>query len=519
MSDEAIDVTTKVEPSVECASEDRNFRRWWSQAGKIITYQNPVTNQIFDDISVGWWYVNGVRSGVRRGTFLARSAANDRQYLEPHRGKWRVTVSVPIGLREKLGTRLKHPLGTDSLAMANAMKWPIVHEFKAQIAQAAGSGTDLRAVAEEFRRQRKTAKSDAEADEVETGISITIDALLGREVGTEVDPYSGEETPIYSLDKLKQVETFKRVLDGNATPLDEPHKLYMCQLTVKPRTKSDDRRAIALLQRWCGEREVPPYLQSFPTRKSAVAFVDDLQRLEPTLSPVTLNKYVNRLSRYWQWLEKREEVPSDIWKGLALPVPVQSHDEKERPFTEEEMKKLLRGNATPAMHDLMRIAALTGCRLDPIVCLRVQDCANGTFLFKPQKKEKAARLCPIHSDLMEIVERRTSNKNPEDPIFPEWPGLKSGAIRERSTKTSNAFTAYRRKVGVADERDGRRRSLVNFHSFRRWFVTEAERADQPEHLIAAVVGHKRDGMTLGLYSAGPKLEQARRVVEAVKLPL
>ena len=40
-----------------------------------------------------------------------------------------------------------------------------------------------------------------------------------------------------------------------------------------------------------------------------------------------------------------------------------------------------------------------------------------------------------------------------------------------------------------------------------------------EHIIAVVVGHKRTGMTLGRYSGGPLLEQARRrCVEAVRLP-
>ena len=55
---------------------------------------------------------------------------------------------------------------------------------------------------------------------------------------------------------------------------------------------------------------------------------------------------------------------------------------------------------------------------------------------------------------------------------------------------------------------GHRRSLVNFHSFRRCFITKAEQADQMEHIIAVVVGHKRTGMTLGRYSGGPLLEQA-----------
>ena len=452
---------------------------------------------------------------------MARSAANDKQYLELHRGKWRVTVAVPKSLHGRLGTRLKHPLNTDSLSIANQLKWPIVHEMKATIAQASGSSTDLRAIAEEFRRQRQRAQSDEEAEEVETAISVTLDTLLGRDVGIEVDPRTGEESPRYAPERLKEAAEFSKIVSGKATPVDQLHAQYMAQLMVKPRTKSDDVRAMALLKRWCDQEQVDPYLQSFPTKRTAVAFMDGLQALEPSLSPVTLNKYLHRLSRYWQWLEKREEVASNVWQGLTLPVPQRQHDDLERPFTDDEMRKLLSGNASQAMHDVMRIAALTGCRLDPIVCLRVADCRDdGVFIFKPQKKENGPRVCPIHSDLVEIIARRKEGKQPDDPLFPEWPGPKNPAsTRERSFKTSNQFTDYRRSVGVADEQDGRRRSLVNFHSFRRWFITKAEQADQPESIIAAVVGHKRQGMTLGVYSAGPKVEQARRCVEAVKLPV
>ena len=85
-------------------------------------------------------------------------------------------------------------------------------------------------------------------------------------------------------------------------------------------------------------------------------------------------------------------------------------------------------------------------------------------------------------------------------------------------RASNEFTEYRRSVGVEEVVPGRRRSLVNFHSFRRDFITKAEQADQMEHIIAVVVGRKRTGMTLGRYSGGPLLEQAGRCVEAVRLP-
>lgn len=453
---------------------------------------------------------------------MARSSANDRQYLEQHRGKWRVTMAVPKALQTKLGTRLKHPLNTDSLTIANQLKWPVVNEMRARISEAAGEGgsNNLRAIAEEFRRQLQKAATEDEADEIQTGISATIDTILGLEMGVEIDPATGAEEPVFAPAKVKQAQEFAKIVAGKATPIERFHAAYMAQLMVKPRTKGDDERAVKLLLRWCDQNDVNPYLQSFPTKKIAVRFVDDLQSLEPTLSPVTLNKYVNRLSRYWQWLEKREEVPSDVWRGLALTAPPVAHDEKERPFTDEEMVRLLTGETTQAMHDLMRIAALTGCRLDPIVCLRVKDCReDGVFVFKPQKKEKTERLCPIHSGLAEIVARRKKGKSPDDPFFPEWPGPKDPtSLRERSFKTSNQFTAYARSIGVREELQGRRRSLVNFHSFRRWFITQAERAGQPESIISVVVGHKRQGMTLGVYSAGPAIEQARACVEAVKIP-
>jgi len=98
------------------------------------------------------------------------------------------------------------------------------------------------------------------------------------------------------------------------------------------------------------------------------------------------------------------------------------------------------------------------------------------------------------------------------------PAPQANSEREESFKAFNAFTTYRRGVGVDEVIPGKRRSLVNFHSFWRWFITKTEQADQPESIIAVVVGHKSQGMTLGRYSAGPLIEQARGCVEAVKLP-
>ena len=58
-------------------------------------------------------------------------------------------------------------------------------------------------------------------------------------------------------------------------------------------------------------------------------------------------------------------------------------------------------------------------------------------------------------------------------------------------------------MGVVEVVKGRGRSLVNFPiSFRRYFITKAEQADQMEHIIAVVVGHKRTGYDLGAVFSG-----------------
>lgn len=453
------------------------------------------------------------------------SLASDRMFLELHGNQWRVVVNVPKKLSAKLGTKLKKSLGTDSLKEANRLKWDVIAELKATIAHAENPSLSLetaRAIsrelamrkATEFAEQRKGAFDPVLRDEIDEEIDWQAESIAGRPIA--VDEVGHE---IFDPDRLRLAKDFSQLARGERTSIDLHHEKFLGMSHVKARTLADDRRAMILLKQWCSKAGVPPHLQAI-TKKEAVRFCDELPSITDNLTPVTLNKYVSRLSVYWTWLENRHEVESNVWKGRRLREPQQTTDQKERPFTDHEVKALLDGPAEQKMHDLMRIAALSGARLDAIVCLKVKDCRDdGVFVFKPQKKEPGPRLCPIHPDLVEIIERRKKGKEPEDDIFPEWPGVKkSTSLRERSFKTSNEFTEYRRSVGVEERREGKRRGLVNFHSFRRWFITKAEQAGQPESTIAVVVGHKRQGMTFGVYSGGPLLEQARHCVEAVKLP-
>ena len=256
-----------------------------------------------------------------------------------------------------------------------------------------------------------------------------------------------------------------------------------------------------------------------------------------TLVPMnrrTASKHLTALSQYWSYLIRRGHVEGpNPWKDQLLPdnkrrVERGDLDGKERAFTTKELQALLyppaptkRGAVNwQLMQDVMCIGALSGMREAEIITLWASDVGfadNGeaTFHLQHGKNPNAARPVPVHTDLMEIVKRRLKGKSGTDLLFPELVKSKNPA-----DTFGKRFRTYREGRGVDDKREDKRRSLVNFHSFRRWFVTEAERAGQQEAIISAVVGHEegRKSITLSVYSSGPSEDQKRRCVEAVRLP-
>jgi integrase len=166
------------------------------------------------------------------------------------------------------------------------------------------------------------------------------------------------------------------------------------------------------------------------------------------------------------------------------------------------------------MQDFLRTAVLTGMRREEIGQLRVRDCTGGVFVVQAGKTDAAVRRVPIHSALITLVEARMKGKPPGACLFDEI----TSKNPERTDPLGKAFTRYRRSLGI-QEGTGRR-SLVNLHSFRHWFITAAVNATNLPHMVSLLVGHEEGlkGMTLGRYWAGDDDQALRAVVEAVKLP-
>jgi integrase len=331
----------------------------------------------------------------------------------------------------------------------------------------------------------------------------------------------------------------------------------MKTLSVTYRTRADDARALTYLREWCEKENVEYTLQAL-LKRHAIKFCREMGPINPqraqglqiedgtNLDPVTRKKYLTRLSAYWAYLHLNDLVNTNIWAECRITVPKKPSHVKERHFTNDEVRRLLMGPAKQPMRDLMIMGALTGARIEAIVSLKVGETTDGVFTFKAMKSEDDDRDLPIHPDLQPIVARRSQGKKDTDDFFPEWPPVRrAGSMRERSYKASTQFIDYRRSCGVEDRYvrikvapDGSRhydnepildgddkstllklrRSRVNFHSFRRWFITRLEQAGAPDPLISAMVGHEREGTTLKIYSGGPDFEQARFALAALQLP-
>lgn len=437
-------------------------------------------------------------------------------------------MAVPRAARPALGTaKLKHNLGTDSLSQANLLKRRHVDRFRRQIAEALESlglpgkpdvrlAVELAKVARDLRKNG-TPEEWREFEEAVYERHVEIKWEGSRWVPFN-DPEDGPtEIELPLPEQAEKAAAFSGVAYGTATPIDLLYEDYLGQLLVKDRTKADDERAMRLLLQWCKREDIRPVLEEMDIKR-AYAFGDAIVALTG-VNHVTCKKYIGRLSIYWQWLIPRADcVRENIFEKVRIKGPKTTYDQQERAFTNGELARLLMGPATPHMHDLMMIGALTGARLDAIVALKVRDTANRCLKFKPQKQEPAPRHVPVHPALVAVIERRIAGKGPDDDLFPEWPPVAPPSLRERSFKTSNHFTEYRRSVGVAEVIEGKRRSLVNFHSFRRYFITAMERAGVAPNVISAIVGHARGTITLDVYSEGPAMKAARRGIAKLRLP-
>ncbi len=408
-------------------------------------------------------------------------------------------------------SKVVHPLHTSDLREANERKWAYVATIKGEFAEALKamvSGDPLKAEAVIYRLQHSERNDDE-----------------GQRLLEKVEAVAEK----HGWDKASD---FHEVAQGVSTPFDFYVERFLAH-KAEYRTKSigDFKRVLGWLAEWCGDNKQPPYIEDLD-RAIAGQFIE--RHLIKGRGVRKASAYLAFLREYWKWMKMRGIIAENPWVDQALPNASRTRQDSEfdggkRPFTLKEVSALIYGPATGYLPDLMRIAALSGMRIEEICQLRVRDCTDGNFMVQQGKTLNARRVIPQHSCLVRLVTERTKGKKPEEFLLHELPEVPESRDT-RSDPASKQFTRYRRKQSVDERPNEKVKSNIDFHSFRRYFIKQARdgleqaRGTYSPWTIASIVGHDDEGvkdllkLTMAHY-AGPASEQAKLAcVEAVTLP-
>lgn len=431
--------------------------------------------------------------------------ATAKQYLEWHGQQWRVRLKVPAKVRDIIGRgKLTHPLHTADLKEANERKWPVVARLKSVIASA----------------EKAIASSDP----------LPAEALSHRlhkdEDGTQY--FIHERAEQLEVEKgYASAKAFYGLASGQVTPLDEYAEAFAIYRAYRLKSQGDFLRVLGWLSDWLRDSNLPVALEAID-RKVAGRFI--AEQLTLGRSPKKANAYLSFIREYWKWLTMRGYHEGDSpWAGQQI-AKVHSRDKQSpslRPFTDDEVLSLLSGEARSELMVAMRIAALSGMRIEEICQLRLAHCSDGTFRVVVGKTANAARIIPVHSQLSALVEKRVQTGKPDEYLVT---GLRTRteSAETRSDPLSKAFTRYRRSLDIGGSKG--ERGEVDFHSFRRWFARKARNAMLAgaagfnEWTIAELVGHSTEGAPASLmlsqshYPGPDPLAAKRAVIEAVRLP-
>ncbi len=301
-----------------------------------------------------------------------------------------------------------------------------------------------------------------------------------------------------------EADTFFAIATDQGTLLTDARDRWLNEegINYKKQTVKGHRQVLDMFIDWIG-----PNTLTDVSRKKAGEFVGK-ELAQSGLMPKTINRYVSSLSVCWSWMVRRGLAEDNIWRGQG--VKVGKNTIKRTPLIEAQLQTLLTSHTEskydPLIHDLMRLALVTGARLEELCALRQEDISEKDGLFsmfvRDGKTENAIRTVPFHKMVTPIIRRRLTVA---DNYF--FPGLTPGGPdRKRSWNVSKAYTRFRRKVGVDDP-------TTVFHAFRHTFIEAMEGAEVPIPTIQLIVGHSRDewGETLKTYSKGSGVDLRKAV--------
>ncbi|WP_418137314.1 site-specific integrase [Agrobacterium sp. El2ro-1b] len=293
-----------------------------------------------------------------------------------------------------------------------------------------------------------------------------------------------------------------------------------------PRTKLEKRDHIDLLKEIVGSSrdissltpqdvaQVKDTLTSLPknrhknkvTRHKPLAEVLKMANVE-RLQVASINKYLQTYGDLFEYALQHSFVEKNLFSGLSIKQNRQRSQNERGAFSLAQARLLINALTDPLPVLVKKphqkwgplIGLYTGARLNEIAQIDVADVRqeSGIWLFdlndegedKQLKTASSRRLVPVHAKLIEhgfLDYADAMRQQKKRKLFPDLPNtVEHGRGRNIGRWFNETLLP---KLGIKDK------GLV-FHSLRHTVVTRLSRADVPESIIKAIVGHAQQGVT------------------------
>lgn len=149
------------------------------------------------------------------------------------------------------------------------------------------------------------------------------------------------------------------------------------------------------------------------------------------------------------------------------------------------------------------MAAHTGCRIEELCSLRLENVTSEKFSIIEAKTEAGWRDVPIHDDIRQLTARLVDTSVDGYLLS----GLTKNKYGDRSNAIGKRFGRLKTRLGFGPD--------YVFHSFRRSFSTQLENAGIPKSSVGRLMGHEQGDQTFGGYSDGLRLDQLRTAINKI----
>ncbi len=407
-------------------------------------------------------------------------------YLQKRRRRWYAVLEIPKALRPHFGNkpRFIQSLETDSRIVAQRRVGPVIAPWRSEIARARQEPNDDAAF---FRRALRNAKTEEQRQAILEQIDYAawdIGAINVENIGDK--PSSDPEA-----------RRFYAVATGALVPLTEHLDEWLS--TSRTTAKTQDMRRF-VVKRFAAKFAMVQDVN----RKDVRHWITALMNGGGNLTPRTVQRILGALRGYWRYLQSIEVAGEDHEPFSRLDVARQNKRteprSKRQPFEPADVVKLLdaaieRGDDQLA--DLIRLGMWTGCRIEELCALKVEQVKGDHFAVGEAKTAAGWRDVPIHRELAQTMARLIEGSKDGHVLS----GLGVNKYGERSNGVGKRFGRLKTELGFGPQHV--------FHSLRKTVVTILENAGVPENVVADIVGHEKTTMTYGLYSGGVSLAVKR----------